>query len=67
MERGLGIVGSRQRQEILPERFGDRQQHCLVGFSGDETDLVLLQVDVLPGEERQVGESLRGIVAEFNQ
>ena len=50
-----GIIGSSagQREEVLAQWRGDRDEEWLVGFAGSEPDLVALKVDLAPSKKRR--------------
>jgi len=53
-----GLITGRQRINELPERLRDRNHDSLCGLSRPEADLVLTEVQVVPGQRRYIRQAL---------
>jgi len=63
--RGFG--GNRKAKDMISERLGDRDRHGLACFAGLKPDNVSLQIEIRPGEARQITKSLASVEPEFYQ
>ena len=59
--------GSSPETEMFAQRRSDRNDETLPRLARDETDLVALEVDLIPGEEREVAEALPCVEPELDE
>ena len=62
-----GLITGRQRINVLPQRLRDRDHDALCGLSRPETNLVLTQIQVVPGQRRDISQPLSGIESKQDQ
>ena len=62
-----GLITGRQRINVLPQRLRDRNHDSLSGLSRPEADLVLTEIQVIPGQRRYISQPLSGIQSKQDQ